>query len=223
MLALPGNFAHPTEDLGWGTAHRSLLSAGTTAWAAFEPAPLAAPVNGKCAVAAYSLPPMTRLAKLQLIGPVFLLIGVAGAEAVAFALGYAPGSEALWYLHVNVFGPFRLGDDILGSYVDMAHGQLCLIALPLFLIACSGLYSKQPLVLAIACNLSFLHAVLLAGAGYAYEPMRFTSIVGIAGLMAPQIYLGAGLLGGALLSFAASHIIYVRAIWQEHGCPVNSI
>jgi hypothetical protein len=164
-----------------------------------------------------------QLAAIQLIGPIFLLIAVAGAEAVALALGYAPGSEALWYLHINVLGPFRLGDDILGSYVDLGHGQLCLIALPLFLIACGGLYSKRPLALAIACNLSFLHAVLLACAGYAYAPIAIASDAGVAGLTAPQVYLGAGLLGGALLSFVASHIIYLRAIWQEHGCPVSSI
>ncbi len=58
---------------------------------------------------------MSRLAKLQLIGPIFLLVAVAGAEGVGRALAYAPGSEALWYLHLNVFGPFRLGDDILGA------------------------------------------------------------------------------------------------------------
>jgi hypothetical protein len=166
---------------------------------------------------------MSRLAKLQLIGPIFLLISVTGAEAVALALAYAPGSEALWYIHLNVFGPLRLGDDILGSYVDVAHGQLCLIALPLFLIACGGFYFKRPLALAIACNLSFVHAVLLACAGYPHEPIRIASLAGIAGLIAPHVYLRAGLFGGALLSFVASHIIYFRAIRQEHGCPVKSI
>ena len=88
---------------------------------------------------------MSSLARLQLIGPVALLIGIAGAEGAALALAHAPGSEALWYLHLNVFGPFWLGDDILGVYSDLAHGQLYLIALPLFLIACGGFYFRRML------------------------------------------------------------------------------
>jgi hypothetical protein len=160
---------------------------------------------------------MSRLAKLQLIGPIFLLFAAAGAEGVASALAYAPGSEALWYLHLNVFGPFRLGDDILGTYVDMVHGQLYLIELPLFLIASGGVYSKHRLALAIASNLSFLHAAFLACAGYAHEPARIASLAGIVDVIAPPLCLHAGLLGCALLSFSASHILYFRAIVQENG------
>lgn len=136
---------------------------------------------------------------------------------MGLALAYAPGSEALWYLHLNVFGPFRLGDDLLVTYVDIAHGQLYLIELPLFLIASGGVYSKHRLALAIASNLSFLHAAFLACAGYAHEPVRIASLAGIADVIAPQLCLHAGLLGCALLSFSASHIIYLRAIFQEHG------
>jgi hypothetical protein len=160
---------------------------------------------------------MSRLAKLQLIGPIFLLVAAAGAEGMASALTYAPGSEALWYLHLNVFGPFRLGDDILGTYVNIAHGQLYLIALPLFLIACGGVYSKHRLALAIASNLSFLHAAFLICAGYLQEPVRIASLAGIADVIAPHLCLDGGLLGCALLSFSASHIVYFRAILQEHG------
>ena len=159
---------------------------------------------------------MSWLAKLQLIGPIFLLVAVAGAEGVAHALAYAPGSVALWYLHLNVFAPLRLGDDILGTYVDMAHGQLYLIELPLFLIACGGVYSKRSLALAIASNLSFVHAVFLACAGYAHEPVRIASLAGIVDVAAPHLYLRASLLGCALLSFSASHIVCLRAISQEH-------
>jgi hypothetical protein len=36
-------------------------------------------------------------------------------------------------------------------------------------------------------------------------------------VIAPHLYLDAGLLGCALLSFSASHIVYFRAILQEHG------
>jgi hypothetical protein len=156
---------------------------------------------------------MSQLAKLQLIGPVFLLVAVAGTEGVGLALAYAPGSEALWYIHLNVLAPFRLGDDVLGTYLDTAHGQLYLIELPLFLLACGGCYSERPLALAVASNLCFVHAVFLAYAGFAYEPVL--ARIGVMGV--PRLYLCAGLLGCALLSFAASHIIYLRAIRQEHG------
>jgi hypothetical protein len=159
---------------------------------------------------------MSRLAKLQLIGPIFLLVAVAGAEGVASALAYAPGSETLWYLHLNVLGPFRLGNDILGTYVNMAHGQLYLIELPLLLIASGGLYSKHRLALAVASNLSFLHAAFLICAGYLHEPVRIAWLAGIANVIAPHLCLDAGLLGCALLSFSASHIVYFRAILQEH-------
>jgi hypothetical protein len=160
---------------------------------------------------------MSRLAKLQLVGPIFLLVAVIGAEGVGLALAYAPGSEALWYIKLNVFGPFRLGDDFLGTYLDLAHGQLYLIELPLFLIACGGACSKRPLALAIASNLSFLHAFLLVFGGYARESVRIASLAGVADGTAPHIYLRASLLGCALLSFSASHIVCLRAIRQEHG------
>jgi hypothetical protein len=160
---------------------------------------------------------MLRLAKLQLIGPIFLLAAAAAAEGAEFALAHAPGSTALWYIHLNVFGPFRLGDDMLGTYVDIAHGQLYLISLPLFLIACGGSYYKHQLAPAIASNLTFVHAVVLACAGYADRSTGIASLNGIADMGVPHVYLCAGLLGCALLSSSASHILYIRAIRQEHG------
>jgi hypothetical protein len=160
---------------------------------------------------------MSRLAKLQLIGPALLLLAVAGAEAAALALAHAPGSQALWYIHLNLFAPLRLGDDLLGTSVEVAHGQLFLIAMPLFLLACGGFYCKRPLALAIASNLSLVHAAVLACAVYADRPAAIASLTGFAGMMAPRLGLCAGLLACALLSFSASHIIYLRGIYQEHG------
>jgi hypothetical protein len=159
---------------------------------------------------------MSRLAKLQLIGPVALLVAVAGAEAVRLALAYAPGSEALWYIHLNVLGSLRLGDDVLGTYME-AHRQLYLIELPLFLLACGGAYSRCPLALAIATNLCFVHAVVLAYVGFVGEPIGPALLAGIGDMGGPQLYLCTSLLGCALLSFAASHIVYFRAICEEQG------
>jgi hypothetical protein len=145
---------------------------------------------------------MSRLAKLQLIGPILLLLAVAGAEAAALALALAP---------------LRLGDELLGTAVDVAHGQLFLIAMPLFLLACGGFYCRRPLALAIASNLSFVHAAVLACAVYADRPAAIASLTGFADVMAPHLGLCAGLLTCTLLSFSASHIIYLRGIYQEHG------
>jgi len=43
------------------------------------------------------------------------------------------------------------------------------------------------------------------------------SLAGIGDVSAPDVYWRATLFGCALLSFAASHIIYIRAIRKEHG------
>jgi hypothetical protein len=95
---------------------------------------------------------------------------------------------------------------------------LYLIELPLFLIACGGFYSNCPLALAVASNLSFVHAVVLACAGYAQSTPGIAALSSLAHMGAPpHLALLAGLLGCALLSFSASHIIYIRAIFQEHG------
>jgi hypothetical protein len=130
-------------------------------------------------------------------------------------LGYAPGSEALWYIHLDVLWPLRLGDDLLGSRLDVAHGQLYLIALPLFLIAYGGYYSGRRLALAIASNLSFVYAVVLACAGYAGNPPWIAAPPNSVHWGSPRLCLLAVLLGCALLSFLASHIIYLRAICQD--------
>jgi hypothetical protein len=159
---------------------------------------------------------MSRLARLQLIGPILLLVGIAGAEATALALAQAPASQVLWYLHLNVFGPFRQGNDILGAYVDLAHGQLALIGLPLFLGAWAGCHFKRMLAVAVASNLSFVYASFLLYAWSAQEPVRTASLAGIGDVMAPDVYWRVALFGCALLSFAASHIVYICAIRKEH-------
>jgi hypothetical protein len=95
---------------------------------------------------------------------------------------------------------------------------LYLIELPLFLIACGGFYSNCPLALAVASNLSFVHAVALACASCAQNTPGMAALSSLDYMDAPRhLALLAGLLGCALLSFSASHIIYIRAIFQEHG------
>ncbi len=158
---------------------------------------------------------MLRLAKLQLIGPAVLLLGIAGAELVALALPYAPGSAALWYVHLNLLGPFRQGRDIMAAAFGVTHGQLDLIGVPLLLVTLAGFCSKRPLVLAIASNLSLVYASFLTYAWHAHG-VETASLAAVRVGSVSDGYLGATLLGCALLSFAASHIIYIRAI---RACP----
>ena len=55
---------------------------------------------------------MNRLAKLQLIGPIFLFAAVLAAEVAAWALSMFPSSEALWYVNLGLFGLFQRNRDV---------------------------------------------------------------------------------------------------------------
>jgi hypothetical protein len=46
---------------------------------------------------------MSRLARLQFLGPLAVLVIVGAAEAAAFALARIPASETLWYVNLNIF------------------------------------------------------------------------------------------------------------------------
>jgi hypothetical protein len=156
---------------------------------------------------------MSRLAELQLVGPISLLLALVGAESVVFALGYMPASQALWYAHLYVFGPLSQGQNILGTYIDIEHNQLYFVGLPIFLVGCAGFYFKRLLALAIASNLSLIYTSFLICAPYAGTG-RLGSMAGAADSTAAALCMS-GLFGCTLLSFAASHIVYIRAICQE--------
>jgi hypothetical protein len=164
---------------------------------------------------------MSRLAQLQLIGPAALLAAAMGAEGIDYALALAPTSETLWYLAFNVFGAMHWSEDLLGAYLDVPHFQLCSVGLPLFVIGCCGLFLDRPLALAIASNLSFVYASLLIYA-FCSHPPPSDQLTPVA--LANFSYLARIVFCGCtLLSFAISHIIYVRAIWHEYGRRPQSI
>jgi len=157
---------------------------------------------------------MTRLAKLQLLGPLALFVVVLGAEASAHALASAPTSEMLWYLNVKPFLIFQRSHYILSGWTSVPSSQLLLIALPIFLIACYGCLRRRALALALASNLSLAYAAFLAAAWNVIE--KGVSLQASAVLVTlpsgPSLYTLLVVLGCSLLSFLASHLLYLGAV-----------
>jgi hypothetical protein len=160
---------------------------------------------------------MTRLAKLQLIGPVALFGAVLAAEAAAWALAYSPSSELLWYINLEWFAAFQRSHYILSdnfsAYISMNYFQLVAIALPLLLLALVGCASRRQLPLAAASNLSLVYTVFLA---YAWFDMarvpKSASIASISIPSGPDLYLFLILTGASVVSFVISHVLYLRAV-----------
>src|SRR6266853_5284318 len=100
---------------------------------------------------------MTRLAKLQLVGPVALFGMVLGAEVAAWALVYSPSSELLWYLNLKWFAAFQRSHYTLSGFFGMHYLQLLAIGLPLLLLALLGYAYQRRFPLAAASNLSFVY------------------------------------------------------------------
>jgi hypothetical protein len=162
---------------------------------------------------------MTRLAKLQVIGPVCLFVAVLGAEGAARALSHSPSSEILWFVNLRVFGIFQKSYYLLSGHVSIQYLQF-LIVMPMFVTASLGLvFNSRPLLL-IASNSSFLYVAFLAYAWYLVEsPPRAASLAGASYHSAivtmpsgPDLSMFIALLAATLPSFAASHIVYFRAV-----------
>jgi hypothetical protein len=162
---------------------------------------------------------MTRLAKLQVIGPVCLFVAVLGAEGAAWALSHWPSSEILWFVNVQTFGIFQKSYYLLSSHVSIQYLQL-LIVMPMFVTACSGLVFEYRPLLFVASNLSFLYVTFLAYAWYLVESPPQAASLAQASYHPAIMTMPSGadlgmfmpLLAATLLSFAASHIVYLRAV-----------
>jgi hypothetical protein len=162
---------------------------------------------------------MTRLAKLQVVGPVCLFVAVLGAEGAAWALSHSPSSEILWFVNLRVFGIFQRSYYLLSSHVGIQYLQF-FIVMPMFVTACLGLVFNCRPLLPLASNLSFLYVAFLAYAWYLVEsPPQAASLVKTsyhsAILTMPSgsdLCMFIALLAATLPSFAASHIAYFRAV-----------
>jgi hypothetical protein len=156
---------------------------------------------------------MSRLAKLQLVGPATLFAAVLAAEAATFALAQVPSSEALWYVNLRLFGIFQKSHYVLSAFIDAEYFQLFCIALPLFFAACCGVALKRPLMLAIASNLSLIYAIFLPFCWYVWETSPQQASLGFTSMpFGADSVLCLVLVVSSVLSFGVSHAVYVRAL-----------
>jgi hypothetical protein len=159
---------------------------------------------------------MNRLFKLQFLGPLALFAATLCAELAARALDYAPGSEFLWFVNLRIFGIFQRSYGLLTGVVSIPGFQLFGIALPIFGLACLGLAAKSKLSLALASHGSLAYAAfLLLSWQTPGAPTAQASLVPIAVPSGPGFFVLAGILGTCLVSFAVSHLLYLRAMREE--------
>jgi hypothetical protein len=159
---------------------------------------------------------MGRLFKLQFLGPMALFVATLSAELAVRALAYAPSSEFLWFVNLKMFGIFQRSYSMLNDLVGIQNFQLLGIALPIFLLACYGLAARRRLPLAVASNLSFGYAALLLLSWQTPgAPTTQASLGSIAIPSGAGFYVLTGILGTSLVSFAISHLLYLRAARSE--------
>jgi len=159
---------------------------------------------------------MSRLFKLQFLGPLALFLATLSAELAVRALAYAPSSELLWFVNLKMFGIFQRSYYMLSEFVSMQGFQLFGIALPIFLLACYGLAARRRLPLAMASNLSFAYAALLLFSWQSPGPQATQASLGfIAVPTGAGFYVLTAILGTSLVSFAISHLLYLRAAREE--------
>jgi hypothetical protein len=156
---------------------------------------------------------MDRFAKLQFIGPAALFATVLAGESAAWALDMFPATTALWYVNLVWFGILQRSHYVLNDIIDIAYCQLLFVALPIFLLACCGLFLRRRLWLAIASNLSLVFAAFLFFCWWAYEPSaQQASLTVVAVPPQPDFYLCVALLGLSLLSVVVSHFAYLQEL-----------
>jgi len=156
---------------------------------------------------------MNRLTKLQLLGPAVLLLTVIAAEIAAAALAHWPSSGFLWHANLKWFHAFQASNYALGAYETMSYSQFWLVAVPLFVIGYGGIIFHRPLLLAISSNLSFVYASFVLYAGYLYgQSGRQASLSLMTVWSAPAFPISFVLIAASFLSFAVSHLYYIRAV-----------
>jgi hypothetical protein len=164
---------------------------------------------------------MSRLFKLQFLGPFALFAATLCAELAARALQYAPGSELLWFINLRMFGIFQRSYAMLlnlSEVVPIDGFQYFGLALPIFVfvLACVGLAAKSRLPLTVATHLSVVYAGFLVLSWQAGVPTVTQASLGpIAVPSGVGLYVMATILGTCLLSFAITHLLYLSAVREE--------
>jgi hypothetical protein len=165
---------------------------------------------------------MNRLFKLQFLGPVALFVGTGCAELAARALQYNPTSEFLWFLNLRVFGIFQRSHATLSWFISIDGFQFFAIALPIFLLACVGLLTRTRIPFTVATHLSALYAAFLVSAWQTGVPVnKQASLVPIAVPTGPDLYVMLTILVACFLSFAVTHVLYLRIVRKEVGAAAN--
>jgi hypothetical protein len=170
---------------------------------------------------------MTRLFKLQFLGPLALFVATLSSEIAARALEYAPSSKILWFINLRMFGIFQRSDALLSyvvpNYITFDGFQLFGVALPIFSLACFGLVARSrfPLIFArvpliFATHLSVAYAAFLVLSWQVGVSARTQASLGpIAVPTGAGLYVLATLVGACLLSSVLSHLVYVLAVREE--------
>ena len=164
---------------------------------------------------------MNRLFKLQFLGPFALFAATLCAELAARALQYAPSSELLWFINLRMFGIFQRSYALLlnlSEVIPIGGFQYFGIALPIFVfvLACFGLAAQSRLPLTVATHLSAAYAGFLVLSWQAGVPeITQASLVPIAVPSGVGLYVLATILGTCLLSFAVTHLLYLRLVRAE--------
>ena len=154
--------------------------------------------------------------KLQLAGPVCVIVAIMSAEIAARALASWPTSSWLWYLNLEVFRGFQYSLAGFSSQSWPGTFNLAIgIALPLGLLLGVGSIAKTKLLLAIASNLSLIYSLCLLYGSYvastadSMATSRLSDVVGPSGLLASAILLISG------FSSTISHRSYWRDISSQ--------
>src|SRR6266436_1150147 len=158
---------------------------------------------------------MGRLFKLQFLGPMALFVATLCAELAARALAYAPSSEFLWFVNLRMFGIFQRSYALLSEVIPISGFQLFGIALPVFALACFGLFARSRLPLALATHLSAAYAAFLLISWQPGVPTTQASLGPIAVPPGVGLYVLATILGACFLSFVLSQLLYFRAVRDE--------
>lgn len=158
---------------------------------------------------------MKRLTILQLIGPSVLFGAILAAEAAAWALSIYPSSEWLWYVNLEWLTVFQRSYYTLEQYISIPYLPL-LLGMTIFTMAWCGYTTRCRLPLAIAGNLSFIYAGLLAYAWLDFGIKSTTvSLVWVRISPGPNLYLVAFLLGTSFASFVIPHVFYLTTLLKR--------
>jgi hypothetical protein len=168
---------------------------------------------------------MTRLAKLQIVGPAILVAMIVIEELAAYFLAWKPSSEFAWYLNLQVFGVFQRGHVVLNQNYNIAYFQLLFVAAPIMVLIMGGHFLHNRLAISLASNLSFAYGFFLiyawfnAPAPSSQAASLFDAPLGTALHLSPfnltfgpHLCVLAVLLIPSLISSTTSHLVYLRAV-----------